>query len=126
MALLARGRAGEVMKVPSDQWGSPTYGANLSAAVRELAGGSARGILHVVGPDYLDRVSFARLACDTLGISDDFLRPMTTADLGQRALRPLRGGLDASRARKLLSTPLLDARQGLQRMCDRLRAEGVL
>jgi dTDP-4-dehydrorhamnose reductase len=37
MALLARERRGEPMNVPSDQWGTPTYGDNLAAAVKELS-----------------------------------------------------------------------------------------
>lgn len=126
MGLLARSRAGETMKVPSDQWGSPTYGPNLAAAVRELAAGSLHGVLNVVGPDFLDRVSFARLACEALGIDAGFLRPTPTLELGQRARRPLRGGLDISRARSVLSTPLLGARDGLALMRQRLHAEGVL
>jgi dTDP-4-dehydrorhamnose reductase len=126
MALLGRSRRGEAMQVPSDQWNNPTYVDNLVAAVQELAGSAQRGILHVVGPEYLDRISFARLACVVLGIDPRFLRARTTAELGQRAPRPLRGGLDSATARALLTSPLLAPRQGLVQMRVRLREEGVL
>jgi len=126
MALLARGRRGEPMPVPSDQWANPTYADNLVVAVRELAQSGQRGILHVVGPEYLDRVSFARLACATLGIDPAFLRPRTTAELVQRAPRPLRGGLDSAKARALLETPLLRPQQGLERLKVRLQEAGML
>jgi len=126
MGLLARGRCGEPMNVPSDQWGNPTYADNLSAAVRELALSSQRGVLHVVGPEHLDRISFARLACSVFELDPGFLRPRTTAELGQRAPRPLRGGLEAAKARAILSTALLAPRQGLELMKRRLQAEGMM
>jgi dTDP-4-dehydrorhamnose reductase len=125
MGLLAKGQRGEPMNVPSDQWGHPTYADNLAAAVRELALSPHRGIFHVVGPEYLDRVSFARLACTVFGLDPGFLRPCPTAALGQRAPRPLRGGLDSAKARAVLSTVLLAPRQGLELMKRRLQAEGM-
>ncbi len=126
MALLARAQRGEPMNVPSDQWGTPTYAENLAAAVRELAESPHRGIYHVVGPTYLDRVSFARLACEVFGLEPGFLQPRTTAELGQRAPRPLRGGLDAAKARGVLRAPLMEPRRGLELMKQRLRQAGRL
>jgi dTDP-4-dehydrorhamnose reductase len=126
MALVARSRRGEPMPVPSDQWGNPTFADNLAAAVRELAQSPHRGILHVAGPEYIDRISFARLACAVFGIDPGFLRPRTTAELAQRAPRPLRGGLDCSKAQAALSTRLLPPRRGLEQVKERLRSAGML
>jgi dTDP-4-dehydrorhamnose reductase len=126
MALLARARRGEPMNVPSDQWGTPTYADNLAAALKELALSGHRGVYHVVGPECLDRVSFARLVCDVFGIDAVFLRPRATAELGQRAPRPLRGGLQAAKARGVLTTELVSPRRGLELMQRRLRQEGLL
>ncbi len=126
MGLLAKGQRGEPMNVPSDQWGNPTYAANLAVAVKELSLSPQRGVYHVVGPENCDRISFARLACEVFGLDPAFLRPRTTAELGQRAARPLHGGLDNRKARALLETPLLAPRQGLESMKERLRQEGML
>jgi len=126
MALLARSRSGEPMNVPSDQWGNPTYADNLALAVKELALAVQRGVFHLAGPEYCDRMTFARLACGVFGLVPDFLRPRSTAELGQRAPRPLRGGLDASKARAVLATPLLGPQQGLALMKEQLRAHGLL
>lgn len=126
MGLLAKGRRGEPMNVPSDQWGNPTYADNLVEAVKELAQSRQRGIFHVVGPEYLDRVSFARLVCKVFDLDPSFLQPRTTAELGQRAPRPLRGGLDTAKVRSVLATLLLAPRLGLEQMKERLRAEGMM
>lgn len=125
MALLSNGRRGEAMNVPSDQWGTPTYGDNLAAAMQELALGTARGIYHVVGPEWLDRLSFARLACEVFGLDPGFLRPRTTAELRQRAPRPLRGGLQTAKVRAILKTELVSPRRGLELMKERLCREGL-
>jgi dTDP-4-dehydrorhamnose reductase len=126
MGLVAKGRRGEPMNVPSDQWGTPTYGENLAAAVKELALSGQRGIYHVVGPECMDRVSFARLACDVFGLDSGFVRPRTTAELGQRAPRPLRGGLQTAKVRGVLATELVAPRRGLELMKQRLWQEGLL
>lgn len=123
--LLARARRGEMMKVPADQWANPTYADNLAIAVKELALSTHRGVFHVAGPEHLSRISFALLACGVFGLDASFVRPCSTAELGQRAARPLRGGLETAKARSVLTTQLVAPRQGLGLMEERLRAEGM-
>jgi dTDP-4-dehydrorhamnose reductase len=114
MALDRLARAGEPMRVPSDQWGTPTLADNLAAAVRELALSGYRGVVHPVGPDYLTRIEFARLAAEVFGHDPGFLQPITTPELRQPAARPLRGGVDNRSTQALLrETRLLGAREGL-------------
>ena len=113
MALLAKGRRGERMNVPSDQWGTPTYVVNLAEAVKELALLNCTGVAHPVGPDYLVRTDFALLAAEVLALDPAFLHPMTTEELGQAAARPRKGGVDSRSTQALLKTRLLGAREGL-------------
>jgi len=49
----------------------------------------------------------------------------TTAELGQKAGRPLDGGLDVGKARRLLKTPLRGAEEGLRAMRTALDAGPV-
>jgi dTDP-4-dehydrorhamnose reductase len=87
----------------------------------ELAERDFRGVIHVAGPDVLSRFDFAWLACETWEIAPTRLEPVVTAALAQRAARPLRAGLRIDRARRLITTPLRGAREGLRAM----RAAGV-
>ncbi|MEO6027779.1 MAG: SDR family oxidoreductase [Candidatus Binatia bacterium] len=115
--------AGEVMRVPSDQWGTPTLAENLAAAVRELALGTHRGVVHPVGPDYLTRIEFARVAAEVFGHDPGFLQPVTTPELKQPAARPLRGGVDNRMTQALLRhTRLVGARAGLTQMRRQMEA----
>lgn len=113
MALLDKGRRGDAMRVPCDQWGTPTYVDNLAEAVRELADSDFVGIAHPVGPDFLTRMEFARLAAEVLELDPSFLMPTPTRELGQAAARPVYGGIDNRTTQALLSTRLLPAREGL-------------
>jgi dTDP-4-dehydrorhamnose reductase len=123
MALARLAAAGERMRVPSDQWGTPTLTENLAAAVHELALSDHRGIVHPVGPDYLTRIDFARLAAEVLGHDPGFLQPVTTPELKQPAARPLRGGLDNRSTQALLrKTTLVGAREGLTLVRRRMEA----
>jgi dTDP-4-dehydrorhamnose reductase len=123
MALARLAAAGERMRVPSDQWGTPTLTENLAAAVHELALSDHRGIVHPVGPDYLTRIDFARLAAEVFGYDPGFLQPVTTPELKQPAARPLRGGLDNRSTQALLrKTTLIGAREGLTLVRRRMEA----
>jgi dTDP-4-dehydrorhamnose reductase len=85
---------------PSDQISSPSYGPDVARAVVALAEAGHAGLIHVVGPEVLDRVAFARAIADAFQLDPALISNKTTAELGQGAPRPLRGGL---------LTPRLDA-----------------
>lgn len=114
MALTRLAKAGQRMRVPSDQWGTPTLADNLADAIHELALSDHRGIVHPVGPDCLPRIEFAELAAEVFGYAPDFLDPVSTPELKQPAARPLRGGVDNRSTQALLHrTRLVGAREGL-------------
>jgi dTDP-4-dehydrorhamnose reductase len=74
----------------------------------------------------LDRFAFARLVAEVFGLDGGWLAPVPTARLGQRAPRPLRGGLSVERALRVLAAPLRSAREGLETMRDVIAPLGKL
>ena len=102
MQLLATLGAGRRMRVPSDQVSSPTYAPDLGVAIADLAERpGVTGILHVAGPDIVDRYALALAATRALELPPDLLDPVETASLGQKACRPLRAGLLTTRLRTM-------------------------
>ena len=91
---------GREMVCPSDQFSSPSYGPDVARAVVRLAELGQSGLIHVAGPEVLDRVAFARALAEAFGLDRARITGKTTAELGQGAPRPLRSGL---------LTPRLDA-----------------
>jgi dTDP-4-dehydrorhamnose reductase len=108
--------AGTVMRVPTDQLSTPTYNEDLAAATVALASAGHTGVFNISGREFLSRYDFALLACDILSLDATLIQPVTTADLNQRAPRPLRGGLLID---KLLATlPGLHIRSTTQAIED--------
>jgi dTDP-4-dehydrorhamnose reductase len=109
-----RGRQG--MRIPVDQISSPTYNVDLAQATVELCERDLGGIYHLAGDGVLDRYAFTLLACEVFGLDSSLLTPVTTAMLGQKAPRPLKGGLTISKARSILATRLRTPEAGLRAM----------
>jgi dTDP-4-dehydrorhamnose reductase len=85
--------AGNTMRVPVDQFATPVHVEDLAAASIALVQGRHTGIFHLAGPEFLSRYDFSLQACDILGLAIDQVQPLTTAELNQKAARPLFGGL---------------------------------
>ncbi len=88
---------GRPLVCPSDQVSNPSYGPDVAAAVLTLAEAGRSGLVHVAGPDWIDRFQFARALAEALGRDPSLVVARTTAELGQPAARPLLGGLRTSR-----------------------------
>ncbi|WP_406699194.1 SDR family oxidoreductase [Singulisphaera sp. Ch08] len=93
-------REGRALPCPSDQVSTPSYGPDVAQAIVRLIEQGRSGLIHVAGPDLIDRVTFARSLAEAFGLNSQLIQAKTTAELGQGAPRPLNSGL---------LTPRLDA-----------------
>lgn len=96
----------------SDELRSPVQAGDLAAALLELVDSDAAGVLHVAGPDGVDRHEFARLVATARGADPDRL----TAGRASRHPdpRPLDCRLDSTRAGGLLRTHVRGVREVLR------------
>ena len=117
-------RAGQTFRPAVDQRASPTYNPDLAAASVEMAERGLTGLYHVAGSETLDRYAFAMLVAEVFGLERSNLVPVKTAELKQKAGRPLDGGLSVAKAQAVLTTPLRGAEAGLRAMREVLKAEG--
>ncbi len=109
------------VQVPVDQWGSPTYTEDLAEATRFLLERGLGGTFHATGPDFLDRVSWAKRVCLKSGLDPNDVVAVPTDQLKQAAPRPLRVRLDC---RKLAAAGVGRFR-GLEAGLDALRRSPV-
>ena len=86
-------RQGKPLVCPSDQVSSPSYGPDVADAVVGLVEQGRSGLVHVAGPEVVDRVRFARELAVAFGLDPGGIVGKTTAELAQGAPRPLSGGL---------------------------------
>ena len=93
-------RSGQPFQVASDQFSTPTYNVDLVKAVVSLVVAGKTGIVHVSGPERLSRLDFALQAARLMGFETERIIGAPTALLGQRAPRPLHGGLQTDKLRQ--------------------------
>lgn len=106
--------AGRTVRVPHDQWGSPTYTEDVAAATRRLLERGLHGTFHATGPDYLDRMALARQVCAAFGLDVQHVHGVPTAQLRQPAYRPLRVRLDCRALTALALVRFRRVAEGLQ------------
>jgi dTDP-4-dehydrorhamnose reductase len=94
--IVAKARAGERLRVVSDQVFSPTYSADLAAAAIALARSGARGLFHVSGGDSCSWHAFAVEALRAVGLGTP-VEAIRASDLNLAAGRPAYSVLDNSR-----------------------------
>jgi len=91
-------RAEERVRVITDQISSPTYNRDLALLTRMLVEAGALGVFNACGEEVLDRHSFAVAVAEALGLDTSRIEPCLTAELTQKACRPLRCGMKMDKA----------------------------
>jgi dTDP-4-dehydrorhamnose reductase len=114
--LIGACRSGKGFRPAVDQRASPSYNPDVAAATVECCERELRGTWHLAGADVLDRMAYALLVCRVFDLDASCLTPATTAQLGQKAARPLNGGLRIDKAQAQLRTPLRGVEAGLRAM----------
>ncbi len=80
------------LKLPYDQFAHPTNAADLARALFLLLRDEKRGIWHLGGTDYMNRVELALRILSYYPAAQYKLEAVSTESLNQPAARPLRGG----------------------------------
>ncbi|MHB1651434.1 MAG: SDR family oxidoreductase [Desulfitobacteriaceae bacterium] len=104
------------VRVPVDQIGSPTYVEDVAKALVEVASRQLRGVYHVAGPDWVSRYELALRIAQVMQLDPAYIRPVQTAELGQKAQRPLQAGMISKKFENTVGWKLLGIEQGLARM----------
>ena len=108
--------AAQRMRVPCDQIGNPTLADFLAETSVELVErGVAGETINVVGLDRLPRSDFAVRLAHRLGLDADLIDPVTTAELQQRAPRPLNAGLKTDKLASILGRPAISLDVAIER-----------
>ena len=80
------------LKLPYDQFASPTNAWDIARAMYVLLRDSKSGIYHIGGTDFMNRVQLALRVLEYFPNASYELIPMSTEQLQQPASRPLVGG----------------------------------
>jgi len=90
---VARGRT---VRIINDQVASPTLAGDLAGAILALVRHDQCGVFHTAGLTATNRFDFSVRLVQGLGLDSSLVTPVRTADLGQKAPRPVNSSLDSS------------------------------
>lgn len=120
LRLIASLRAGNEVRVPSDQWSTPTHADDLAAAATRVTAGGP-GLWHIAGPELMSRIELAKLVAEVFDLPSELIRPVPTSELGQAAARPLRGGLRCDRLERAFGRSVRSPRDALMDLREEAR-----
>ena len=106
-------RTGRRIRAVTDQQNTPTHAANLAQMLVKAAERRLNGIYHTAGAELITRYQLALLVAHQFNLDASLITPTTSAELGQRARRPLLSGLRVERAERDLGVQAWTMQQGL-------------
>ena len=112
--VVSRAQRGETLKAISDYWGTPTYGRDLAARLRELAQLDLPGVYHVVSSgEGASFETFSREALRLAGLNTDAMEVVPGDSLGRPAPRPRNSKLKCLISEAIGLAPLPPWQEGL-------------
>ncbi len=100
----------------TDMVGNPTFVSDLSYAMTRIFELERSGLYHVCGPERLSRFAFAQKIARAFELDSSLIDPVSAAELGQAAHRPLESGFITLKAETELGYKPLALDQALQMM----------
>jgi dTDP-4-dehydrorhamnose reductase len=103
------------IKIVTDQYTCPTLADNLAACLLQLSV-KGHGLYHVAGSERINRYAFALKIAHTFGLDVNFITPIVSEELNQKAHRPKDSSLSIKKVTTVIDTVLLNIDEGLQTM----------
>lgn len=85
------------LKLPVDQYATPTNAYDIAKAILELNRLNKKGIYHIASTDYMNRVQLAQKVLSYFPQHNINVIPVSTEELNQTAERPLQSGLKSKK-----------------------------
>ena len=106
----------ETFKVVTDQSGNPTSAEELSNAVMHVIERRCEGVYHIAGPDIINRFAFACEVARIFDLNAKLILTVLTAELHQKAVRPVNAGLITLKAESQFGIRLSGVVEGLRQL----------
>ena len=100
--VMKRLKAGQEIRVVSDQWRTPTYVGDVSDGVQRLIAHTTNGIFHICGDECMSIAEIAYQVADYMGLDRSLIHPVTTEEMNETTPRPRFSGMSIDKARAML------------------------
>jgi len=103
----------KTIRLVNDQLGNPTLADDLAYATLRVVEIERSGIYHIAGREIVSRFDFARAIAEVFAFDESLISPIATAELKQKAPRPLNSGLLTLKAESELDIKMSGVKKGL-------------
>lgn len=100
--VMNRLRAGQEIRVVSDQWRTPTYVGDISNGVQQLIESPSNGIFHLCGDECMTIAEIALQVAACMKLDSSLIHPVTTEEMKEATPRPRFSGMSVDKARQQL------------------------
>ncbi len=104
---------GNRLRIVTDQWGNPSLARNIAESAWRVLDQNKEGVYHTAGKEIIDRYSFTKEIAEIFDLDKSLITPVLTEDLGQKAQRPLKIGMNVEKAERELGMKFLGVKEGL-------------
>lgn len=112
--LIERLRAGDEVKIVTDQIITPTLNTNLAKMILEAGERKLEGIYHMAGATRISRYDFAVEIARGFGLDEGLIAPSKMEEMSWKAKRPVDSSLDTGKVRGLLEEKPLSLKESLR------------
>lgn len=112
--LLEQLRQEKNVSIVTDQFGNPTLADDLAKAVLKIVELKKWDIYHISGSEIIDRYNFALKIAEIFKLDKSLISAITTPELKQQALRPLKSGFIIDKAKAELGIEMSNVEEGLK------------
>ncbi len=109
------------VRIVDDQFGHPTLADDMALAIKALIEKNSSGIFHVVGDECGNRFDFSVRLAEIFGFNSTLISPIKTADLNQKAPRPLNSRFELDKLYSEIDFKLSGIQEGIKKLKARLR-----
>lgn len=114
-------RQGNPIRVVADQWRTPTLVEDLAQGCLAILDRQAKGIFHLAGKDFLRPYDLAHLTAQVFELDARLISPTDASQFKEIGKRPLKTGLDISKAQAELDYSPRSVLEGLQLMKEQFK-----
>lgn len=100
--VMNRLKAGQEIRVVSDQWRTPTYVGDVSDGVQRLIENTTNGIFHICGDECMTIADIAYQVADCMKLDRSLIHPATTKEMQEATPRLRFSGMSIAKARAIL------------------------
>ena len=109
-------KEGKEIKVVIDQFNNPTFADNLAEILLKLYEKDASGLFHIVGKDNVSRYEFAIKVAEIFNLDKSLIKPITSPELRQAAIRPRKLELSTKKLQRILNVVPFGIDEGLREL----------